>query len=58
MLYIAINAIIFGAGTYLIARDKNRNPILWGLLGLVIGPFAMLIVAIMKRAPGSNQNYQ
>lgn len=58
MLYIVINAIIFGAGSFIVARDKNRNPFLWGALGLIIGPFALLIVAMMKPAPGPNQNYQ
>lgn len=46
----------FAAGS--LARGKNRNMILWGLLGLVLGPFAILIVALIKPAEGPDQGYQ
>jgi len=31
---------------------------LWAILGLLIGPFAILAVGLIKPAPGADQGYQ
>ncbi|MDT8441103.1 MAG: hypothetical protein RQ723_05550 [Desulfuromonadales bacterium] len=53
--------ILWGAfvvGACLVARDKNRHIIGWGLLGLLLGPFALLILALLPPGPGPDQGYQ
>ena len=49
--------LVFPFATASLARGKNRNVLLWGLLGLLLGPFAILIVALIKPAPGADQGY-
>ena len=49
--------LVFPVATGSLARGKNRNVILWALLGLLLGPFAILIVALIKPAPGADQGY-
>lgn len=54
-------AIMWGAfavGACLVARDKNRHMIGWGLLGLLLGPFALLILALLPPGPGPDQGYR
>jgi len=50
--------VIFGIAAATVAKGKNRNHILWFFIGMVIGPFALLIVAMMKPGPGPDQGYQ
>ena len=48
---------VFPVAAASLARGKNRNWLLWAFLGLLIGPFAILIVALVKAAPGPDQGY-
>ena len=50
--------VVFAIGAGLVAKGKNRNVVLWVLISLVIGPFALLILGIIKPGPGPNQIYQ
>jgi hypothetical protein len=50
--------IVFAAAAGALAKGKNRNIFLWAALGLIIGPIAALIVAMMKSAPGPEQDYK
>ena len=49
--------IVFGCAAFSVAKGKNRNPWLWLALGLILGPIAVLIIALMKAAPGADQGY-
>ena len=57
MEYLLI-PVVFAAAAGSLAKGKNRNVVLWGALGLIIGPFAILVVALMKPAPGVEQSYR
>lgn len=57
MEYLLIWAI-FGCAAYSIAKSKNRRAVLWFFIGLLTGPFAVLIVGVMKPGPGPDQGYQ
>ena len=48
---------IFGAAAASLAKGKNRNVLLWVIIGLLIGPFAILAIALLKPIPGTNQEY-
>ncbi len=49
--------VVFGCAAFSLAKGKNRSGILWFFIGLLIGPFAILIVALMKPLPGQDQEY-
>ena len=49
--------LVFPFAAASLARGKKRNVYLWGLLGLLLGPFAILIVALIKPAAGADQGY-
>ena len=49
--------LIFGAAAASLAKGKNRNVVLWVGIGLLIGPFALLIIAMMKAGPGPDKGY-
>ena len=48
---------LFGAAAGSLAKGKNRNIVLWVVIGLLIGPFAVLVIALLKPVPGTNQEY-
>lgn len=48
---------LFAAAAGSVAKGKNRSVALWVCIALVIGPFAILAVALMKTAPGPDQGY-
>lgn len=50
--------ILFGVAAASLAKGKNRNVVIWTIIGLLIGPFALLVIALMKPAPGPDQGYQ
>ncbi len=50
--------VIFGVAAASLAKGKNRSVPLWVFIGLLIGPFALLLIALMKPAPGADQRYQ
>lgn len=49
--------IAFGCAAGSLAKGKNRSVALWVIVGMVIGPFAVLIIALMKPVPGVEQDY-
>ena len=49
--------LAFGAAAGSVAKGKNRNIVLWVIIGLLTGPFALLAIAIMKPGPGPDQGY-
>lgn len=49
--------IVFGCAAASFAKGKNRNVALWAGIGLLLGPFAILILLVMKPAPGKEQDY-
>lgn len=49
--------LVFPIAAGSLARGQNRNVILWGALGVVLGPFAILILALMKSAEGADGGY-
>ena len=55
---ILIAWIIFGIAAASLAKSKNRSVVLWLFIGLLIGPFALLVITIMKPGPGSDQGYE
>ena len=48
---------IFGFAAASFAKGKNRNGLLWGFIGLLIGPFAILLILFMKPGPGKSKGY-
>ncbi len=51
MYYYPILGLIAAVITAVVARNKNRNPFLWFLLGLLLPLLSLLALAIMR--PGS-----
>ncbi|SDM81355.1 hypothetical protein SAMN05660860_03219 [Geoalkalibacter ferrihydriticus] len=49
--------VLFGVAAGALAKGKNRNVVLWAIIGLLIGPFALLIVGMMKPGPGPDQGF-
>lgn len=49
--------VVFCAAAASVARSRGRNMYLWGALALLIGPFAILLVAIMKPTETSDKSY-
>ena len=54
MRYIVIWLFFAGAAAY-IAKGKDRNPVLWALIGALLGPFAIIIVALLESPSETNQ---
>lgn len=50
-----IGWLVFSAAAASIAKGKNRNVFLWAGLGILLGPFAILIVAMMGPAPPKDE---
>jgi hypothetical protein len=48
---------VFGFAAASMAKGKNRRVVPWFFIGLLTGPFAVLIVAMMKPGPGPDQGY-
>jgi len=48
---------LFGFAAASMAQGKNRRKEVWFFIGLLLGPFAVLIVALMKTAEGPKQKY-
>ncbi len=49
--------VVMAAAAGSVAKGKNRSVLLWAVLGLLLGPLAILIVAMMKPAEGADQGY-
>lgn len=50
--------VIMACGAYAVAKGRGRNPRLWFVVSLVIGPFAVLIVAMLPLGPNAKKGYQ
>lgn len=50
--------LIFSFAAVSMAKNKNRNVLLWVALGLLFGPFALLAIGILKPGPGPDQGYK
>ena len=35
-----------------IAKSKNRDPVLWGVMAALLGPLAILVILLMKSKDG------
>jgi len=46
--------IVFACAAYSVAVSKGRNRYLWFGIGLLIGPFAVLALALMSIRPGED----
>lgn len=57
MEYLILWAV-FGFAAASMAKGKNRHVVLWFLIGLLIGPFAILVIALLKPGPGPDQGYR
>jgi hypothetical protein len=55
LMELIIGWILFGVAAGSVAKGKNRSVPLWVIIGLLIGPFAVLIVGMMKSAPVMDQ---
>ncbi len=49
--------VVFAAAAASMAKSKGRNIYLWVAISLLIGPFAVLIVAVMKTTPKGDSEY-
>jgi len=49
--------VVFAAAAVSIAKSKGRNVYLWIAISLLIGPFAILIVALMKTTAKGDSKY-
>ena len=49
--------IVFAVAAASIAKSKGRNVYFWMVISLLIGPFAVLIVALMKTTPTGDNRY-
>ena len=49
--------IVFAAAAASMAKSKGRNVYLWMAISLLIGPFAVLIVALLKTTPTGDSEY-
>jgi len=47
--------IIFACAAYSVAESKGKNRYLWFGIGLFIGPFAVLALALMSIRPGEDK---
>ena len=56
MQYLVLWAI-FGFAASSMAKGKNRRVVVWFVIGLLVGPFAILALALMKPGPGPDQGY-
>ncbi|MCF6177862.1 MAG: hypothetical protein L3J63_00535 [Geopsychrobacter sp.] len=49
--------VVFGAAAASMAKSKGRNIYFWIFMGVLIGPFAVLIVAVMKTTETGDKKY-
>ncbi|MFO7578290.1 MAG: hypothetical protein R6W66_11255 [Pelovirga sp.] len=49
--------IITACGAYAVAKSRGRNYRLWFAVGLIIGPFAVLIVALLPLGANAKKGY-
>ncbi len=49
--------VVFAAAAVSMAKSKGRNVYLWAAISLLIGPFAALIVAVLKTTSTGDTKY-
>ena len=49
--------VVFGAAAASMAKSKGRNVYFWVFIGLLIGPFAALIISVMKSTETGDKKY-
>lgn len=49
--------VLFGVASAVLAKDKGRSRPLWFILGLLIGPFAILIQVFLPTTSRGDQDY-
>lgn len=42
---------LLAVACYYVAKDKNRSGVAWGILGLLFGIFALVVIALLPRLP-------
>ena len=47
---------LFAFGTYSIAKSKNRNEVVWAVLGVLFGIFALIVVALLPKLEVDDTN--
>lgn len=55
---VLIAWVIFVAATASVAKSKSRNVFLWAGIGALLGPFAIIIVALMEPAGGDESKHE
>ncbi len=49
--------VVFAAAAVSMAKSKGRNIYLWIAISLLIGPFAVLILAVLKTTSTGDTSY-
>lgn len=49
--------LVFPIAAGSVAKGKKRNVYLFAALGLLIGPFAILVAALVEPGPGADEGY-
>jgi peptidoglycan/LPS O-acetylase OafA/YrhL len=53
-----IGGVIFGIVCAVVANNKGRSPVLWGILGFLFGFIPLIIIALLKKKePGYPSGY-
>lgn len=47
---------LFTFVTYSIAKSKNRNEVVWAILGVLFGIFALIVVALLPKLEVDDTN--
>lgn len=50
--------LVFSCAAYSLAQGKGRNKKLWFVVGLLIGPFASLILAFLPSTSEADGDYR
>ena len=51
-LYAGVWWLYSAAGTYLLGRQSGGRPLLWGVLGILLGPLGMLAALLIPATRG------
>jgi len=49
--------LVFPFATASLARGKKKNVYFWAFMGLLLGPFAILIVALIEPSEDADEGY-
>ncbi|MEA3404181.1 MAG: hypothetical protein U9R28_00380 [Pseudomonadota bacterium] len=48
---IVLISVLFAVWCHKLAKTKQRQSVFWGTLGLLFGPFAVIVLLILKTKP-------